>query len=103
MNSKMKYQRKFIVKVLKFENNTITFVGFIKKIYNGSIGKFYSISSKKENAKIWKYKKNCENKISFLKDTLDPTKSKLKKYDFEIIEITDKQTLRKIKLKKLKK
>ena len=99
----MEYKRKFIVKVLKFENNTITFVGFIKKIYNGSIGKFYSISSEKENAKIWKYKKNCENKIKFLKDNLDPTKSKLKKYDFEIIEITDKQTLRKIKLKKLKK
>ena len=72
-------------------------------IFKNSIGFFYEKTNKIENAKIWKYKKNCENSINILETRLDPTKTKLKKYTFDSFEVTDNQTLRNIKLDKIRK
>lgn len=52
-----------------------------------------------QQAKIWKYKKSCEKticKLNSYQKAQHPSK-------FNIIEITDQQTLRKLKLKKLNK
>lgn len=97
----MKYKRKFIIKIKKDESTDID--GYIKEIFKNSIGYFFEITYKLENAKIWKYKKNAERAISVLEESLDPTKPNLKKYSYEVFEITDNQVLRSIKLYKIKK
>ena len=56
-----------------------------------------------EKAKYWRYRKNCENSIETIENKLDPTKNELKKFTFDIIEVTDNQILRGIKLKILNK
>lgn len=76
---------------------------YIKEIYKTSIGYFCLRTNKVENAKKWKYKKNCENRLIIFLNNLDPTKDHLKLYKFEIIEVTDNKILRSIKLKKLNK
>ena len=93
------YDRKFIIKVIKSE----TEYGYIKYIYENSIGYFYQMTHKIENAKFWKYEKNCRNNIEKIQEKLDPTKKNLKKYSYDILEITDDKILRKIKLEKLNK
>jgi len=95
----MKYDRKFIIKLLYDDKE----YGYIKDIFKNSIGFFYEITLKVENAKIWKYKKNCESSIKILEDHLDPTKMKLKKYTYKVIDITDNRVLRTIKLNKINK
>jgi len=92
----MKRQRKFVIEINKPKS-------YIKEIYKTKIGYFYLRTNKIENAKQWRYKKNCENSIETLSNKLDPTKTDLKKYELSAIEITDKQTLRGIKLEKLNK
>lgn len=92
-------KRKFIIEVIK--NDKV--YGYIKYIYKNNIGTFYEITFKKEKAKFWKYKKNCEKYLLNIKDNLDPTKKSLKKYTYNIIEVTDDKILRKIKLEKLNK
>jgi hypothetical protein len=92
-------KRKFIVELLKNGKSH----GFIKYVYKNSIGVFYEITFKKEKAKIWRYKKNCQKSIDIIEKFLDPTKKSLKKYKYNIIEITESKELRKIKLKKLNK
>ena len=98
----MKNERKFIIKALPVDTMNVT--AYIKETYKTFIGYFFQLSHKKEKAKTWKYKKNCEKIIEKLIKELDPTKTKIiNKYNFEIEEITDKKILRKIKLKTLKK
>jgi hypothetical protein len=95
----MKYDRKFIIKLI--DNNKE--YGYVKDIFKSSIGFFYEITFKIENAKIWKYRKNCQSSIKSLENHLDPTKKKLKKYKYDIIDITDNRVLRSIKLNKINK
>jgi hypothetical protein len=95
----MNYQRKFVIKL----NSTDSTEAYVKDIFKNTIGVFYEITYKIKNAKIWRYKKTCENSINILETRLDPTKPKLKKYTFISIEITDNQTLRSIKLNKINK
>ena len=94
----MNYQRKFVIKL----NSTDSTEAYVKDIFKNSIGVFYEITYKIENAKVWRYRKTCENSINILETRLDPTKLKLKKYTFDSLEITDNQTLRNIKLKKIR-
>lgn len=49
-----------------------------------------------EKAKIWKYRKACENMITELTNYFGN-----EKLTYEIVEITDIQILRKLKIKKL--
>lgn len=95
----MEHKRKFIIKVSI--DNLKSY--YIKKIYKGSIGYYYIRTTKIEKSKIWKFKKNCQNTIDKIQKNLDPTKPFLKKEILEVVEITDNQTLRNIKLKKLNK
>jgi hypothetical protein len=94
----MECKRKFIIKVDEFGN-----IWYIKEIYQNSIGCYYTKTRFKKKAKFWRYKKSCENSIQRIKNDIDPTKQFLHFNILEIIEITDKQTLRAIKLKKLSK
>jgi len=89
-------QRKFIIGIEDPK-------GYIKEIYKTKIGYFCIKTRKQENAKQWKYKKNCENSLGNFLRNLDPTKDYLKKYKFAILEVTDNQTLRNIKLIKINK
>lgn len=98
----MKYARKFIIKIIDniyYTNTTI----YVNNIMKNSMGYFCIITKNKEKAKIFKYKKNCEKNIYKLQNFKDPTKKRLNNYKYEIIEITDNQILRKIKIKKLSK
>lgn len=96
----MKYKRKFIIKIKKDETDND---GYIKETFKNSIGYFFEITYKIENARIWKYKRNAERAIEILQEKLDPTKPNLKKYSYEVFEITDNQVLRTIKLSKINK
>jgi hypothetical protein len=97
----MVHKRIFVIKV---ENSTVILRDhYVKKIYKNTIGIYYTRTGFIEIAKKWKYKRNCEKFIEKLKEELDPTKPLLKTDTLEIVEITDKQVLRGIKLKKLKK
>jgi len=96
----MKYQRKFVIKII----SSATTQGFIKDFVKNSVGYYYTNTHILENAKVWRYKKTCENSITLFLKKLDPTKIKnIDDYNFEIIEITDNQTLRSIKLNKINK
>lgn len=90
----MKNKRKFIIKI---ENK------YVKKFVKNSIGYYYTSTHIIENAKVWKHKKTCENCINKVLDKKDPTKNIIYLNNFEIIEITDNQTLRNIKLNKINK
>ena len=96
----MQSSRKFIIEIL-VDNNILKF--YIKKIYKNPLGYYYSYTKIQKNAKIWKFRKNCENAINRIQNKLDPTRRYIKKYKLQILEITDNQILRKIKLKKIKK
>jgi hypothetical protein len=96
----MQNNRKFIIELLV--DNSILKI-YIKKIYKNHLGYYFSYTKTQKNAKIWKFKKNCENAINRIQNNLDPTKHYMKKYKLQLLEITDNQILRKIKLKKLKK
>lgn len=91
----MKYQRKFIIKI---NDNS-----YVKNIVKNEIGYYYTITNIIENANVWKLKKNCQKAIDVLLSNLDPTKKTLSNNKLEIIEITDNQTLRRIKLYKISK
>jgi len=91
----MKYQRKFIIKI---NDNS-----YVKNIVKNEIGYYYTITNIIENANVWKLKKNCQKAIDVLLSNLDPTKKTLSNNKLEIIEITDNQTLRSIKLYKISK
>ncbi len=95
----MEERRQFVIKVysnLKYEY-------CIKNIYGNRLGYSFSLTINKESIKIWTIKKNCEKALEKLEKYLDPNKTNLVKYTFEIVEITDKKVLRSLKLKKLKK
>jgi len=92
----MKHQRKFIIKV-----NSLDL--FIKTTLKSRGYDYYHITLYQNKAKVWKYRKSCINYITLIKNNLDPIRKKLLNNKLEVIEITDKQTLRNIKLKKLNK
>ena len=90
----MKYQRKFVIKIINApwtpwinKNKNL----YIKDFIKNSIGFHYTTTHILENAKFWRYKKTCENSINLFLKNMD-------NLVFEIIEITDNQTLRNIKL-----
>jgi len=100
----MKYQRKFIIKIiinLPWHNEN----SYVKDFIKNSIGYYHLSTHNLENAKIWRYRKTCENSINMVLSKHDPTKNIMyfSKDSFEIIEITDNQTLRSIKLNKINK
>ena len=102
----MKFQRKFIIKISTSvpQNNIPNLTdGYIKDIHKNTIGYYFTKTNDIEKAKYWRYKKNCENSIETIENKLDPTKNDLKKFSFDIIEVTDNQILRGIKLKILNK
>lgn len=95
----MEGKRQFVIKV--YSNNKYEYC--IKNIYGNGLGYSFSLTINKEKIKIWTIKKNCEKAIEKLENYLDPNKTNLHKYKFEMIEITDNKVLRSLKLKKLKK
>ena len=97
----MKYQRKFVIKIIYKSGSSRPF--YVKEFIKNTIGFYHTDTRILENAKIWRYKKTCENSINLFLKKLDPTKVKIEDCDFEIIEITDNQTLRSIKLNKINK
>jgi len=100
----MKYQRKFVIKIIGPQFPWVNENSYVKDFIKNSIGYYYTDTHILENAKFWSYRKTCENSINLFLKKLDPTKIKnINDYDFEIIEITDNQTLRIIKLNKISK
>lgn len=104
----MKYQRKFVIKIIyKPPGTQQPFFDedyYVKDFIKNTIGFYYKNTHILENAKIWRYKKTCENSINLFLKKIDPTKiTNIDDYKFEIIEITDNQTLRSIKLNKINK
>lgn len=93
----MKHQRRFIIEI----NSNLYTTVYITDIIKNSLGYYYTKSNNLDNAKQWRYKKNCENSIETLTNKFDPTKFKPDDCKFDIIEITDNQILRSIKLKKI--
>lgn len=96
----MENKRKFIIKVT---SDKIRFDTYIKKVYGNRVGYWYTLTTNKKKAKVWSLRGSCLNSIDRLSKLLDPTKQLLKTHTLEEIEITDKNTLRNIKLIKLKK
>ena len=92
-------KRQFVIKV--YSNSKYEYC--IKNIYGNRLGYSFSLTIDKEKLKIWTIKKNCEKAIDKIKNYLNPNKTILQKYTFEIVEITDKRVLRSLKLKKLNK
>lgn len=103
----MEYKRKFIVEVIEIDDfkKAIRAGGnmYLKKSIKNSLGYYFTRTANVKRAKIWKVRKRCETAINKIEKLLDPTQQHLKKYKLEIIEITDNQTLRQIKLKKINK
>jgi hypothetical protein len=97
----MKYQRKFVIKIIYKSGPPRPF--YVKDFIKNTIGFYHTDTQILENAKIWRYKKTCENSINLFLKKIDPTKIKIDDCEFEIIEITDNQTLRCIKLNKINK
>ena len=95
----MKYKRSFIIEISSDSYTTV----YITDIIKNSSGYYYTKTNNLDNAKQWKYKKNCENSIETLINKFDPTKFKPDDCKFDIIEITDNQILRSVKLKKINK
>lgn len=97
----MKSERLFIIKAIDESTNVDE---YIKKFTSNFSGYFFTKTKNIKNAQQWKYKKNCERVIILLTTQLNPTKYDLKKYKtFEILEVTDIRTLRKLKLKRINK
>jgi len=100
----MKYQRKFVIKIILFKETGESINWYVKDFVKNSIGFYYTNTHILENAKFWRYKKTCENSINLFLKNFDATKIKnIDNYNFQIIEITDNQTLRSIKLNKIDK
>lgn len=103
----MKYNRKFVIKIICKPGTPQPWYNkdyYIKDFIKNTIGYYYIDTHILENAKIWRYKKTCENSINLFLKKMDVTKIKnIDDYDFQIIEITDNQTLRNIKLNKIDK
>ena len=95
----MEHKRKFVIKV-SFENRKL--ITYISKIHKLSSGYFYSTTKDTGIAKVWKLRKTCQNAIDRITKNIDPTKPWMKTRKLEVLEITDNQTLRNIKLKKLR-
>ena len=96
----MEHKRKFIIQIIDNEHNPGLDL-YVWNVIQNSIGYFWTLTKHTKKAKVWKYKKNCEKSIHKLENRKDPTKKQ--NYIYSIIEITDNQTLRQIKLKKLNK
>ena len=94
----MKYKRKFVIKISPKDTSITAIDVYIKDVTKNLTSYYFTEAYKLEDAKIWRYKKNCENSITLLENKSDSINTQLK---FEIVEITDKQTLRHIKLTKI--
>ena len=103
----MKYHRKFVIKIVTPSDSVITGDSYVKDFIKNTIGYYYTTTHIIENSKFWRYKKTCDNSIKLFLKNFDTTKIRnwenIDDYDFQIIEITDNQTLRSIKLSKLNK
>jgi len=100
----MKYQRKFIIQIISPTDKYYNVNSYIKKVIKNSIGFYYMHTHILENAKVWRYKKTCENSINLFIKNFDATKiENINDYNFQIIEMTDNKTLRRIKLNKINK
>lgn len=97
----MEHKRKFIIQV--FYENENNLIGYISKVHKLKTGYFYMTTLYYKKSKVWKSQKTCQNAINRIEKTIDPTKSTLLSRKLKVLEITDNQTLRNIKLKKLKK
>lgn len=96
----MKYQRKFIIEISINGNPPIR---YIQKIYKNKLGYNFISTSHKEKAIMWKSEKTCKNTIELILKKYDSTRQLIQNVALKAIEITDNQTLRKIKLDKLNK
>jgi len=94
----MKYKRKFVIKLLPTDISVNSIDVYVKDVNKYLIGYNYTVAYKIEDAKIWRYKKNCENSINILEN-----KEYSDNIKFQLVEITDTQTLRHIKLTKINK
>lgn len=100
----MKYQRKFVIKIATYSDAWIKEDSYVKDFIKNSIGYYYTTTHIIENAKVWRYKKTCENSINLFLKNFDATKIKnINDYNLKITEITDNQILRGIKLNKINK
>lgn len=72
---------------------------FLHKITKTVLGYSKLRTKDIEKAKVWKYKKSCEKIV--IKLIQYPCRNERTIYEYEIVEITDIQILRKIKLKKI--
>jgi hypothetical protein len=95
----MESKRQFIIEI--YENEILH--SYLKKVVKNSVGYYYMRTVNPKRAKVWKFRKNCENAINRINNYLDPTKSHIKRYTLKVSEVTDNQILRGIKLKKLEK
>ena len=95
-------KRTFVIEIFNNKIGKTDLILYIKTIYKTGIGYSLLRTTNLDKAKKWKYRKSCENVIENLTNKSDPTISILKKYTYKITEITDNQTLRNIKLKKIK-
>lgn len=86
-------ERRFIIKIFLQDNS----YGFLYKVRKTTFGYWKLRTKHIEKAKIWKYRKACENMITeFVNYPFGN-----EKLTYEIVEITDIQILRKLKIKKL--
>lgn len=60
----MKYQRKFIIQIISPTDKYYNVNSYVKKVIKNSIGFYYTPTHILENAKVWRYKKTCENSIN---------------------------------------
>jgi len=95
----MEQKRQFIIILSSKDQSRF----YLQKIKKNSLGYYFMRTINPKKAKIWKIKKKCETAIDKIEKLLDPTQTHLKKYKLEVVEITDNQTLRQLKLKKLNK
>lgn len=97
----MATKRKFIINVNNlgklYPNDTL----YISNVNKNACGYFFILSKFKERAKIWHYKKSCDNIIAKLTTNRNPLRVD-KKTTYKIIEITELVELRRLKLNKLK-
>ena len=94
----MDLKRRFIIEI--FYGDILD--GYLSKINKLSAGYYYNITKKIEKSKIWKLSKTCQNAIDNIEKYKDPTKFSIKRLTLKSLEITDNQTIRNIKLKKIK-
>jgi len=100
----MNYKRKFVIKVTDmFEYHWTNQMNvYIHKIYKNSTNLYsYDLTKDINNIKVWNYEKICKKNLENIKNKSEPTKAIIRNRKFEIVEITDNQTLRALKLKKI--